>query len=151
VATLTYVPKDGNPAFDAERIEGLRLQNAITRAKLSRIDGEVVSKREVTFALSHMLLLLRTQILTIPALVSAEMRGILDPAKAHDVRQRVERSIHGFLEQLAEGMETAMHGEEFLAKLEASLAGKKDEDTEKLRRDLAKKRRTAKRHEKAGK
>jgi hypothetical protein len=47
--------------------------------------------------------LLRTQILTIPQLVSAELRG-LDNTQAHAIRMRVERSIHGFLEQLSVNM-----------------------------------------------
>ena len=148
MAQVHYVGKNGNRELDRERIENLRLANEIQRVKLQRLGGDMVSKREVTFALGHMLLLLRTQILTIPALVSAEMRGILDPVKAHDVRQRVERSVHGFLTQLAEHMEAAMNSEEFFEKLEAELAGRKDEDTEKLKRDLAKQKRTAKRHAK---
>ena len=116
-----------NPALDAERIEGLRIQNAIQRSKLSRLDGELVSKREVTFALSHALMLLRSQILTVPGLVSAELREV-DTQAHHRVRMRIEDAIHRFLEQLAEGMEAAMSSEEFFAKLEAELAGKQDAD-----------------------
>jgi hypothetical protein len=125
--------------------------NAIARAKLSRLDGEVVSKREVAFILGHMLLLLRTQILTIPQLVSSELRGALDNTQAHAIRMRVEDAVHRFLTQLAEGMEATLHGEEFLAKLEAELNGKQDDDSMKLKETLAKKKRTRKRHEKAGK
>jgi len=154
VATITYLGKGNKNGrgdeIDREKIEGLRLQNAISRARLARIDGEVVSKREVAFMLGHMLLLLRTQILTVPMLVSSELRD-LDNAQAHRVRTRVEDVVHRFLTQLAEGMEAAMHGEEFLAKLEASLAGKSDEDAAQLKHDLAKRRRTEKRHAKAGK
>ena len=76
MAKLIYHGKNGNPAIDAEKIESLKLANAIQRAKLKRLDGEVVSKREVTFMLSYSLVLLRTQILTIPQLVSAELRGL---------------------------------------------------------------------------
>ena len=64
---------------------------------------------------------------------------------------RVEKAIHGFLTQLAENMEAAMHSEEFFEKLEAELNGKTDEDSMKLKQALAKKKRTAKQHEKAGK
>jgi hypothetical protein len=151
MAQLVYQGKDANPAFDVERIEGLRLANALARVKLQRLGDDVISRREVAFALSHMLLLLRTQILTVPSLVSVEVRGILDPVKAHDVRQRVETAIHRFLTQLSENMEAAMSSEGFLAKLEASLSGKSDEDAAQLKHDLAKRRRTEKRHAKAGK
>jgi hypothetical protein len=146
MAQVHYVGKNGNRELDRERIENLRLANEIQRVKLQRLGGDMVSKREVTFALGHMLLLLRTQILTIPALVSAEMRGILDPVKAHDVRQRVERSVHGFLTQLAENMEATINSEEFIEKLEASLSGKTDEDAAQLKHDFAKRRRTEKRN-----
>jgi hypothetical protein len=76
MAQVHYVGKNGNRELDRERIEGLRIQNAIARAKLQRLGGDTVSKREVTFALGHMLLLLRTQILTVPQLVSAELRDL---------------------------------------------------------------------------
>jgi hypothetical protein len=150
VAQLHYHGKNGNPALDAERIEAIRIQNAIARSKLSRLDGELVSKREVVFALSHALILLRTQILTVPGLVSAELRD-LDTQAQHRVRMRIEDAVRRFLEQLAEGMEAAMHSEEFIAKLKAELAGKTDDDAAQLKRDLAKKRRTAKRNAKARK
>jgi hypothetical protein len=151
MATLTYVPKNGDPLLDAEKIESLRLSNAIQRAKLSRIDGELISKREVTFMLGHTLVFLRTQILTIPQLVSAELRGALDNTQAHAIRMRVEDAVHRFLTQLSENMENTINSEAFLAKLEAELNGKSDEDAAKLKRDLAKRRRTAKRHAKARK
>jgi hypothetical protein len=150
VAQLHYVGKNGDPALDRERIEGLRIANAIARAKLQRLDGELVSKREVTFALSHALILLRTQILTVPGLVSAELRD-LDNAQQHRVRTRIEDVVHRFLTQLAENMEAAMHSAEFFEKLKAELAGKTDDDAAKLKRDLAKQRRTAKRHAKSKK
>jgi hypothetical protein len=128
----------------------LRIQNAIQRAKLQKLDGDLVSKREVTFALSHALILLRTQILTVPALVSAELRD-LDAQAQHRVRMRIEDAVRRFLEQLSENMQAAMSSEEFFAKLEAELAGKKDDDSVKLKQALAKKRRTQKRHAKARK
>ena len=150
MAQVHYVGKNGNRELDRERIEGLRLSNEIQRVKLQRLGGDMVDKREVTFALSHMLLLLRSQILTVPQLVASELRD-LDTQAQHRVRMRVEDAIHGFLEQLAENMERTINSEEFIAELERNLTGngKKDDDTEKLRKDLAKKRRTAKRHEKA--
>jgi hypothetical protein len=150
MAQVHYVGKNGNRELDRERIEGLRIQNAIARAKLQRLGGDTVSKREVTFALGHMLLLLRTQILTVPQLVSAELRD-LDNAQAHRVRQRIEDSIHRFLTQLSENMEAAMSSEEFFAKLEAELRGKQDEDAMQLKRAFAKQKRTAKRHAKSKK
>lgn len=150
MAKLIYHGENGDPALDAERIEGLRIQNAIQRAKLQKLDGDLVSKREVTFALSHALILLRTQILTVPALVSAELRD-LDAQAQHRVRMRIEDAVRRFLEQLSENMQAAMSSEEFFAKLEAELAGKKDDDSVKLKQALAKKRRTQKRHAKARK
>jgi hypothetical protein len=51
MAKLIYHGKNGNPAIDAEKIESLKLANAIQRAKLARLGGEVVSKKEVTFML----------------------------------------------------------------------------------------------------
>jgi hypothetical protein len=41
-----------------------------------------------------------------------------------------------------------LHPEKFLEKLEAELAGKKDDDAMKLKRDVEKARRTQKRHAK---
>ena len=151
MAKLVYHGKNGNPAIDAEKIESLRLANAIQRAKLTRLDGEVVSKRQVTFMLSHSLVLLRTQILTIPQLVSAELRA-LDNAQAHAIRMRVEKSIYGFLEQLSVNMERAHRTDEFIAAIERELSNvENNHDTAQLSRDLAKKKRTAKRHAKQGK
>lgn len=151
MAKLIYHGKDGNPAIDLERIESLRLANAIQRAKLARLDGEVVSKRQVTFMLAYSLTLLRTQILTIPQLVSAELRG-LDNAQAHAIRTRVEKPIYGFLEQLSLNMERAHRTDEFIAAVERELSnGENSNDTAQLKRDLAKKKRTAKRHAKQGK
>ena len=147
MAQLHYHGKNGNPALDAEKIEGLRLQNAISRAKLQRLDGELVSKREVTFALSHALILLRSQILTVPQLVASELRD-LDTQAQHRVRIRIDDAVHRFLTQLSENMEAAMQSEEFFAKLEAELAGKTDDEAAQLKRDLAKQKRTAKRHAK---
>jgi hypothetical protein len=154
VATISYLGKGNKNGhgdeLDREKIEGLRLQNAIARSKLQRLAGEFVSKREVTFALSHALILLRTQILTVPGLVSAELRD-LDTQAQHRVRMRVEGAVHRFLTQLSENMEAAMHSEEFIAKLKAELAGKTDDDAAKLKRDLAKQKRTEKRNAKARK
>jgi hypothetical protein len=149
VAKLVYHGKNGNPAIDLERIESLRLANAIARSKLARIDGEVVSKRQVTFMLGYTLTLLRTQILTIPQLVSAELRALDNAQAAHSIRMRVEKSIYGFLEQLSVNMERAHRSDEFIAAVERELSGvENSKDTAELKQDLAKKRRTAKRHAK---
>ena len=143
MAQLHYHGKNGNPAIDAEKIENLRLANAIAKAKLQKLEGDLVSKRQVVFMLEYSLTLLRSQILTIPQLVASELRDLSGP-QAHRVRIRVEDAVHHFLTQLAENMENAMHGEEFLAKLEASLAGKTDEDAAELKHDIGKEKRTAK-------
>jgi hypothetical protein len=49
MAQLHYHGKNGDLALDAERIEGLRLQNSIARTKLAKLEGSAVDKREVTF------------------------------------------------------------------------------------------------------
>jgi hypothetical protein len=147
MAQLHYHGKNGDPALDAERIEGLRLQNSIARTKLAKLEGSAVDKRRVTFMLSHSLTLLRSQVLTVPQLVASELRD-LDTQAQHRVRMRVEDAIRRFLEQLSEGMENAMNSEKFFDKFEAELAGKKDDDAMKLKRDVEKARRTQKRHAK---
>lgn len=149
MAKLAYHGKNGDPVLDRERIENLRLQNEINRSKLRKLNGDVVDKREVTFMLEQTLALLRTQILTVPQLVSAELRGSLDNTQAHAIRMRVEKAIHGFLEQLAENMERAIRSDEFIAELERNLAGNgHDDDLAKFKQDLAKRKRTEKRNEK---
>jgi hypothetical protein len=95
--------------------------------------------------------LLRTQILTIPQLVSAELRG-LDNTQAHAIRMRVERSIHGFLEQLSVNMERALSSSEFIAELERERSPDDNaKDAAQLKQALAKKKRTEKRHAKRSK
>jgi hypothetical protein len=75
VSNVHYHGKNGNPAIDAEKVENLRIQNEISRAKLGKLNGELVSKREVTFTVGFALTRLRENILRLPNLVSAELRG----------------------------------------------------------------------------
>jgi hypothetical protein len=144
MAKLIYHGKNGDPALDAEKIESLRIQNALAKAKLARIEGSIVDKRKVVFMLEYSLTLLRTQILTIPQLVSAELRG-LDNAQAHAVRMRVEKSIYSFLEQLSLNMERAHRSDEFIAELEQELSGNgHGDDSAQLKRDRVNAKRRSK-------
>jgi hypothetical protein len=149
MAQLHYHGKNGNALLDTEES---RTCGSRTRFSERSFSGSVATS-SIGAKLSSCwstLILLRTQILTIPALVSSELRD-LDNAQAHRVRIRIEDSIHRFLTQLAENMEATLRGEAFIKKLEAELNGKQDADATQLKHDLAKRRRTEKRHAKAQK
>jgi hypothetical protein len=117
MATLEYHGKNGNPALDYEKIESLRIQNEISRTKLGKLQGELVSKREVSFVVAYALTTLREHILRVPQLVSADLRG-LDLVMVHGIRMRVDESVRRWLEELAETLCQAANAKDFFVELE---------------------------------
>jgi hypothetical protein len=117
MAALEYHGKNGNPALDYEKIESLRIQNEISRTKLGKLQGELVSKREVSFVVAYALTTLREHILRVPQLVSADLRG-LDLVMVHGIRMRVDESVRRWLEELAETLCQAVNAKDFFVELE---------------------------------
>ena len=143
MSNVHYHGKNGNPAIDREKVENLRLANEIQRAKLGRLSGELVSKREVQFTVGFALTALRENILRLPNLVSSELRGF-DRAVVHSIRQRVDQRIRRSLEELAESLALAVSAEDFLDRMN----GDAETDAAKAARDRKRDLANAKRREK---
>jgi hypothetical protein len=108
----------GNGDLEAAKTEALQLANAITRAKLERLRGDVVGRKEIQFTIGFALTRLRENVLRLPNLVSAELRGSgIDHVIVHGVRLRVDARIRRALEELAEALASAVSAEDFLARM----------------------------------
>jgi hypothetical protein len=118
VAHIQYIGKNGgqNGDLEREKTEALRLSNEITRAKLARLRGDVVGRKEIQFTIGFALTRLREEIIRLPNLVSAELRGF-DRAVVHTVRQRVDQRIRRALEELAESLALAVSASDFLDRM----------------------------------
>ena len=104
-----------NGDLEAAKTEALQLANEITRAKLARLRGDLVGRKEIQFTIGFALARLREDILRIPNLVAVELRGIDDRAMVHGIRQRVDQRIRRVLEELAESLALAVSTPDFLA------------------------------------
>jgi hypothetical protein len=147
MARIDYFGKNGNPEIEAEKIEGLRIANMISRAKLARIEGEVVAKREVQFVISHALATLRERILRLPAMIAAELRGF-DHPRVHGVRTRVDDMVRRSLDESAETLAHAVSAKDFFAELIAEEQTKEQIAIAERKRDAANAKRRAKYHRK---
>ena len=149
MAHVSYIGRNGggNGDLEAAKTEALQLANELTRAKLRKLQGELVEKREVTFVLGHALATLREQILRVPQLVAAELRG-LEHIQAHTIRMRVDESIRRSLNETAETLCQAVNAKDFFAALDADNVAETAEakDARERKRDAANAKRRAKRH-----
>ena len=68
MAHIQYIGKNGgsNTDLEAAKTEALQLANELTRAKIAKMNGTVVGKREVEFVLGYVLTTMREQILRLP-------------------------------------------------------------------------------------
>ena len=152
MAQLHYVGKNGDPALDAERIEAIRLQNAIARTRLQKLNGDVIDRREVEFVISSALVALRTKILQLPKLIVTDLQGRLENAELHGVKLRVEGQVDRALTELAADLEKAVTPKAFIGELAGEDTEGEEAKSARARKETqAKARRTAKRHEKARK
>ncbi len=136
----------GNGDLERAKTEALRLQNEITRAKLAKMRGDVVGRKEIQFTIGFALARCREDILRIPNLVAVELRGLDDRAVVHGIRQRVDQRIRRVLEELAESLALAVSAEDFLAKMNGDDAVIADaaKAARERKRDLANQRRREK-------
>ena len=107
----------GNGNLEREKTEALRLSNEITRAKLARLRGDVVGRKEIQFTIGFALARCREDILRIPNLVAVELRGIDDRTMVHSIRERVNARIRRVLEELAETLALAVSAPDFLDRM----------------------------------
>jgi hypothetical protein len=120
VAHIQYIGKNGgaNGDLEAAKTEALQLANEITRAKLARLRGDVVGRKEIQFTIGFALTRLRENILRLPMLITAELRATgIDHVIVHGVRMRVDQRIRRALEELAESLALAVSAPDFLAKM----------------------------------
>jgi hypothetical protein len=118
VAHIQYIGKNGgqNADLEREKTEALRLSNEVQRTKLAKLNGDVVGRKEIQFTVGFALARLRENILRLPNLVSAELRG-LDRAVVHGVRMRVDQRIRRVLEELGESLALAVSAPDFIDRM----------------------------------
>jgi hypothetical protein len=118
MAHISYIGRNGgqNADLEAAKTEALQLANELTRAKLDKLRGTVVEKRVVEFVLGQALMTLREQILRLPNLVAAELRGF-DHIKVHAIRVRIDDAVRRSLDELGETLAKAVAADDFLAGL----------------------------------
>ncbi len=118
MAHIQYIGKNGgqNGDLEAAKTEALQLANEVTRTKLARLRGDVVGRKEIQFTIGFALARCREDILRLPNLVAAELRGF-DRDVVYGVRQRVDARIRRVLEGLAESLALAVSTPDFLAKM----------------------------------
>jgi hypothetical protein len=152
VATISYLGKGNKNGhgdeLDREKIEGLRLQNAISRTKLAKLSGDVLDRRQVEFVVSSALVTLRQRILALPGKICAGIHG-LNNTELHTVRMQVERVADGALEELADTLGKTVNPKAFIDELAGEDAEGEEAKAARIRKETqAKAKRTAKRHEK---
>jgi hypothetical protein len=149
VGSVAYIGRNGsgNTDLEAAKTEALQLANEVTRAKLRKLHGDLVERKEVQYVIAHALTTLRERILHVPQIVSADLRG-LEHAQVHAIRMRVDESVRRWLEELAETLARAVHGEDFFAAMDADNNAETDaaKDARERKRDLANAKRRAKRN-----
>jgi hypothetical protein len=137
----------GNGDLEAAKTEALQLANEITRAKLERLRGDVVGRKEIQFTVGFALARLREEIMRVPNLVSAELRASgIDHVIVHGVRMRVDQRIRRALEELSESLALAVSAEDFLVRMDSDDAVIADATKEAAdrKRDAANAKRRAK-------
>jgi hypothetical protein len=70
-ATISYLGKGSKNGhgdeLEREKIEGLRLQNAISKTRLRKLQGDVIDRKEVEFVVSSALVTLRSKFCSCPS------------------------------------------------------------------------------------
>ena len=89
MANITYHGGNGhNPEIEREKVESLKLANAISRTRLRKLNGDVLDRAEVVFVIETALVILRQRILALPKLIVADLQGRLENAQLHGIRLR---------------------------------------------------------------
>jgi hypothetical protein len=151
MAHITYHGGNGhNPEIEREKVESLKLANAIQRAKLEKLKGDVIDRREVEFVISSALVTLRTKILQLPKLIAADLQGRLEHAQLHAIKLRVEGQVDRALNELADDLEKSVNPKAFLDELTGEDTAEDEQAKDALirKKTAAKAKRTAKRNAK---
>jgi hypothetical protein len=98
VARIHYIGKNGVPPAPTElelkKIEAAETQNALNRAKLERMRGELIPRREVEFVSASAVVILRQQLLTLPSRLVSELRPHL---ASENLLFTVQRCVDGLV------------------------------------------------------
>lgn len=143
---ISYIGKNGgqNGELEAAKTEALQIQNELNRVKLQKLRGTLVEHKEVEYVVAHALTVLREEIMRLPNLVSAELRGI-DASMAFGIRTRVDARVRRALEELAGTLCRAVEVKDFFAELDADDETEEQKDAREQKRDLANRKRREKR------
>jgi hypothetical protein len=149
MAHISYIGRNGgsNTDLEAAKTEALQLANELTRAKIAKMNGAVVEKREVAFVINFALTTTRERILRIPQMVANELRGF-EHAKVHAIRMRIDSAIRRDLEVLAETLAKAVEADDFFADLIAEEKTAEQKAERERKRDIVNAKRRAKYHRK---
>jgi hypothetical protein len=153
MANITYHGGNGhNPEIEREKVESLKLANAISRTRLRKLNGDVLDRAEVVFVIETALVILRQRILALPKLIVADLQGRLENAQLHGIRLRIEGQVDRALNELADSLEKAVTPRAFIDELAGEdIEGEEAKAARARKEAAAKAARTQKRHEKAGK
>jgi hypothetical protein len=152
MAFISYVGRNGgsNAELEAQKVESLRLANRTARAKLQKLEGELVEKREVKLVIDHALTAMREHVLRLPFLICTELRE-LPHNQLHAIRLRVEKEVHRTLDELAETLVQAVNAPAFFAALDAEEGVVVDEDARARKKAAVNTKRRQKRASKQAK
>jgi hypothetical protein len=92
--------------YRVHRNEILRIKKESEQAKLKRLNGDLLDRRQAEFLFNNALATLRTEILRLPTLICADLRE-LNYNKVFEIRRRIETTLDTFLSELATNLEKA--------------------------------------------
>jgi hypothetical protein len=151
VGNVTYLGgKNGqNPELEAAKAEALRIQNALNRFKLEKLQGTMVEKAKVQLLVGNSMIVLRTRLLELPRQLIAQLRGLdIEHAQLHGVKMRLEETVAKFLGETALALEQAANPQAAIDALDGDDDGPEEDDRAKTARELKREAFNARRREK---
>jgi hypothetical protein len=102
-----------NGKLEGVKAEALALANDMTRLKLAQMRGTLVSRKEVSFVIRDILVILQQKFLQLPRQVLAELRD-LDPVCAHSIQMHVDSLVRQALKEAVDSFNKAMESTRFV-------------------------------------
>lgn len=122
MARIRYTGANGEEPplteLEKEKLKGQQLANEIAQTKLRRLRHDLLEKREVRFVVETMAVVLRQELMRLPSLVLAELRGMrLGHEQLFAIRMSADKTVRGALEKASVTLERALNPREAIAEL----------------------------------
>jgi hypothetical protein len=122
MSRVHYVSANGKEPplteLEKEKLNGQRLANDIAQTKLRRLRHDLLEKREVKFVNETMAVVLRQELMRLPSLVMADLRGLhLTHDQLFSIRMSVDKTVRSALAKASDTLQRALNPREAIAEL----------------------------------